>query len=349
MASVKFSAIDLFCGAGGLTAGLNDAGFKVLAGVEMNSVAAETFRLNHPKVKLYESDIRSLSVKNVLDDLGLEKGELDLLAGCPPCQGFSSHTTRNKASAIKDSRNELIFEFYRFVEDALPKTIMLENVPALAKDWRIVELQQRLKDLGYLIDKHFAEVKNAADFGVPQRRRRLIIKASRFGLIDSPASIQVKKTVRQTFAALPEVGHSGDELHDIIENRTQKVKLMISLVPKDGGSRSDLPKELWLECHKRNSGGYKDVYGRMSWDDVAPTITGGCTNPSKGRFLHPVENRAITLREAALLQTFPKKYKFSMRRGKDAVALMIGNALPPEFIRQHAKMFIRHLKGVQNG
>lgn len=320
-----------------------------MAGVENNPIAASTYRLNNPKVKIYEADIRSLSVEAVLSDLGLEKGELDLLAGCPPCQGFSTHRTRNKISAIEDERNELIFEFFRFVELALPKTIMLENVPALAKDWRTEDLRVKLANLGYTIDENFVQIKDAADYGVPQRRKRLLIKASRFGSIPNAEKVHKKNTVRNAISGLPPAGLSGDALHDMPEKRSEKVRNIISLVPKNGGSRSDIPKKYWLECHKKQGSGYKDVYGRMAWDDVAPTITGGCHNPSKGRFIHPREDRAITLREAALLQTFPKKYKFSTDRGKDSIALMIGNALPPEFIRRHAIEYIKHLEILCHG
>ena len=119
---------------------------------------------------------------------------------------------------------------------------------------------------------------------------------------------------------------------------------MISLVPKNGGSRADLPKEYWLPCHIRSPDSYRDVYGRMSWDKVAPTITGGCTNPSKGRFLHPEQDRAITLREAAALQTFPAGYFFSLEKGRDFAALMIGNALPPSFIHAHAMKIKEHIE-----
>jgi len=111
---------------------------------------------------------------------------------------------------------------------------------------------------------------------------------------------------------------------------------IIRAIPKDGGSRSSLPERLVLNCHKASRAGFKDVYGRIKWDDVSPTITGGCGNPSKGRYLHPEDDRAISLREAAILQTFPKTYKFSLSKGRSSVALMIGNALPPEFIRRHA-------------
>lgn len=346
MTEKKFTAIDLFCGAGGLTLGLKNAGFEVLAGVEIKPIAAETYRANHPNVKLYECDIGKLEANAFLSDLNIKPGDLDLLAGCPPCQGFSTQRTRNKVSSIKDERNELIFEFLRFVEITLPKTIMLENVPGLAKDWRISSLREKLKELGYVIDDDFAQIKDAAKFGVPQRRRRLLIKASRLGVINNPLPSPIRVTVRDAISKLPPPGASGDYLHDITENRTEKVKKIISLIPKNGGSRSDIPKEYWLDCHKRNEGSYRDVYGRMPWDDVSPTITGGCHNPSKGRFIHPEQDRAITLREAAILQTFPDNYIFSIKRGKDAVALMIGNALPPEFIRQHATEFLNHLKEV---
>jgi len=146
-----------------------------------------------------------------------------------------------------------------------------------------------------------------------------------------------QKTVKEAIGGLPKARQSGDPVHDMPENRTSKVLEIIRLIPKDGGSRRDLPEEFQLECHKRCSG-FKDVYGRMAWNDVAPTITGGCFNPSKGRFLHPEEDRAITMREAALLQGFPRRYRFPATDNKSAVALMIGNALPPPFIAAHARV-----------
>jgi len=348
MTSKQFTAIDLFSGAGGLTLGLKNAGFKVLAGVEINPIAAETYRANHPTVRLFTCDIRQLTADEILSGLQIEPGDLDLLAGCPPCQGFSTQRTRNKVSSIKDDRNELIFEFLRIVEIVRPKTIMLENVPGLAKDWRLSSLKEKLAKLGYIIDDDFAQIKDAANFGVPQRRKRLLVKASRLGSISKTEALEYKNTVRYAIGGLPLPENSSDTLHNLTSNRSEKVKKIISLVPKDGGSRSDIPKEYWLECHKRNETSYRDVYGRMSWDDVSPTITGGCHNPSKGRFIHPDQDRAITLREAALLQTFPMDYIFSMNRGKDSVALMIGNALPPEFIRQHAMEYMNHLKEFAN-
>lgn len=339
----KYTAIDLFCGAGGLTVGLKNAGFKVLAGVELNAVAAETYEINHKDHLLYKQDIRNISPAQILSDLGLKKGELDLLAGCPPCQGFSTHRTRNKQISVEDSRNDLVFEFVRFVKGLRPKTIMMENVPGLYKDKRMTEVICKLKRIGYQFDENSVAIKDAADYGVPQRRKRMIMLASRYGLIEPAPKTKTRKTVRDCLSKIKDAGSSGDWLHDWVVYRSEKVQKIISLIPKNGGSRADIPKEYWLECHKRNPNSYRDVYGRMKWDDVAPTITGGCNNPSKGRFIHPEKDRAITLREAALLQTFPSNYKFSKSRGKDSIALMIGNALPPVFIKSQALMLVRHL------
>jgi DNA (cytosine-5)-methyltransferase 1 len=143
-------------------------------------------------------------------------------------------------------------------------------------------------------------------------------------------------TVRGALTGVGAPSVSADKLHAMPARRSEKIRELIALIPKDGGSRKDLADDRQLECHKR-SDGFSDVYGRMAWDDVAPTITSGCYNPSKGRFLHPSRNRAITLREAALLQGFPPKYKFDVSHGKEAIALMIGNALPPQFIAAHAR------------
>ena len=175
----KFLAIDLFSGAGGLTAGLKSAGFKVIAGVEINKTAAKSYKLNHRKHRMYEQDIRTLNPKDILTELGLKSGELDLLAGCPPCQGFSTLRTRNKRVSVEDIRNELIFEFLRFVEEMQPKTVMMENVPGLVKDTRMASFLDGLRKLGYIVDEHVLAVKDVSDYGVPQRRRRMILLASK--------------------------------------------------------------------------------------------------------------------------------------------------------------------------
>lgn len=346
MKKSKPKAIDLFCGAGGLTAGLKKAGFNVLAGFELDEVAAETYKSNHRLSRIFVGDLSLLDPWEIMSQLGLKKGELDLLAGCPPCQGFSSHKTRNKSSSVDDERNNLIFSVLDFIEIMEPKTIMIENVPGLAKDSRIEKFKHRLEILGYKVDDKTVQVLNAADYGIPQRRKRMILQASRFGFISEPKKVEKYKTVKEAIGHLPAPGLSGDLLHDLPTVRSEKVNQLIKNVPKDGGSRADLPRELWLSCHLKRPGSYRDVYGRMAWSDVSPTITGGCVSPSKGRFIHPEQDRAITLREAALLQTFPEKYKFSLRKGKDFAALMIGNALPPDLICAHAKQFKAHLESL---
>ncbi|HEJ7011168.1 TPA: DNA cytosine methyltransferase [Serratia marcescens] len=336
-------AIDLFCGAGGLSVGLKQAGFNVVSAIEKEEIVAETYAYNHPEVKLYTGDIRKLSPKKLLKELELQEGELDLLAGCPPCQGFSTLRTRNKEASVQDERNDLIFRFLGYIKKLLPKVIMLENVPALAKDYRIKIFCDEIKKHGYIIDDNSVVVEDASYFGVPQRRRRMVLLASRLGPLPRATKDRIQKTVLETIGHLPLPKDSNDVLHNITEKRTEKVKTIISLIPKDGGSRSDLPLEYWLPCHKKYPDGFKDVYGRMRWNSVSPTITSGCTNPSKGRFIHPEQNRAITLREAALLQTFPENYYFPISYGKDRAALMIGNALPPEFIKRHAEIIKTHI------
>jgi DNA (cytosine-5)-methyltransferase 1 len=251
--------------------------------------------------------------------------------------------TLNGKRSVDDPQNSLLLEFLRLVEELMPKAIMMENVPGLAQDRRFKRFCERLAELGY---KGEAKILNAADFRVPQRRRRLIYLASTAGPVPFATISSRPKTVRDVLGKLIEPGRSGDAIHDLPENRSEKIKQLIRSIPKDGGSRTDLPKDKQLKCHIACDG-FKDVYGRMSWNQVAPTITGGCFNPSKGRFLHPAQHRAITVREAALLQGFPKKYRFDANDGKSAIALMIGNALPPPFIRAHARSILAMLKQVK--
>jgi len=333
-------AVDLFCGCGGLTDGLKQAGFKVIGAIDNDPLSVLTYHENHPEVKLYAENIRDIEADKFVKELGLKVGELELLAGCPPCQGFSTMRTLNGALDIDDPRNDLLLEFLRFVEAFMPRAVMLENVPGLAKDERFANFYERMEQLGY-IGKF--KILNAADYNVPQRRRRLIYMAGYGFEISFAKAAAKRKTVHDAIGDMPKAGESGDPVHDLGEKRTARVIKIIEMIPPDGGSRTDLPQKYWLKCHKKCNG-FKDVYGRMAWEDVAPTLTGGCFNPSKGRFLHPEENRAITMREAALLQGFPPKYKFPITTNKSAIALMIGNALPPPFIKAHAKSIVKTLR-----
>ncbi len=309
--------------------------------VDVDPLSVESYRANHKGVRVWELDIRKLTVTLVLRSLSLRPGQLDLLAGCPPCQGFSSMRTLNRSRSVHDERNDLLFEFIRFARGLKPKTIMMENVPGLAKDHRMRSFVESLEALGYRSEYR---VLDAANYGVPQRRKRLILLAARGGEVPAFAAPDPQwTTVHQAISSLPPPGSSDDPLHIVAEKRSDRIQKLIVSVPKDGGSRSSLGDEFRLRCH-RTCDGFKDVYGRMSWQEPAPTITGGCINPSKGRFLHPSHDRAVTLREAAMLQAFPSDYRFSLRRGRYGVARLIGNALPPEFVRRHAREVRLHLQ-----
>lgn len=336
----RLTAVDLFSGCGGLTLGLRQAGFRVCAAIENDGKAQVTYAANHRHVRLYGQDIRNLSVDEVLRGAGLQFGELDLLAGCPPCQGFSRMRTRNSDNAVEDSRNDLILDFLRFAREARPKAVMLENVPGLHSDDRFRFMCRSLRGMGY---KVCVEVLDAADYGVAQRRRRLILLASRVHAPTVGKIVPRRLTVRDVIGDIEAPADTDDMLHAVPERRTAAVMELMRQIPLDGGSRSMLPESRQLPCHQRSKGFY-DVYGRMSWNKVSPTITSGCINPSKGRFLHPEQHRTITLREAALLQGFPRSYHFDPALGKEAIALMIGNALPPPFIRVHARTMHAGLK-----
>lgn len=315
----------------------------MIGAVDVAELATDAYKLNHPDVMLWKQDIRRLSPEQMMLDLDLEPGDLDLLAGCPPCQGFSTLRTHRRGSSVADDRNALVAQFARFAEKLLPRTVMMENVPGLEQDRRLALMVKRLEKLGYRLT---TGVLDAQDYGVPQRRRRLVILGARGARIPFAEATSNPMTVRQAFAGLAAAGRSGDSLHDHGESRSHGIRDVIAAIPPDGGSRADLGPDRQLACHRRVSGWF-DVYGRMAWDQPAPTITSGCINPSKGRFLHPEENRAITLREAALLQSFPPDYRFPLARGKYRAADLIGNALPPRFVAAHASQLATHLNATR--
>jgi DNA (cytosine-5)-methyltransferase 1 len=339
----RLTAIDLFAGCGGLSYGLRKAGFHVLGAIENDEKAATTYKLNHPETYVWTEDIRTVTTQGVRRKLRLRKGELDLLAGCPPCQGFSAMRTLNGKRSVRDRRNNLVSEFVRFVGALRPRAVMMENVPGLVGKARFRQFCRRLSELGYQGTYH---ILNAASFGVPQRRRRLIYLAGLNMKLSFATPTKDFRSVSDAIGSLPTAGRSGDAVHDIPERHSKKIRNLIKSIPKDGGGRTDLSSSRQLACHKRCDG-FKDVYGRMEWNKLAPTITSGFFNPSKGRFLHPTKNRAITVREGALLQGFPKSYKFEVEHGKVALALMIGNALPPPFIAAHARQVSKDLSGTK--
>ena len=335
------TAIDLFSGAGGLSLGLRQARFRIVAAVEVSPLATDSYRMNFPRVPVICNDIRVLSGAELLRLAGLKKTEIDLLAGCPPCQGFSALRTKGRQSAVADHRNDLLLDFLRLVYEIQPRFVLLENVPGLARYNLFRQFVHGLNALGFEVAD---SVLDSADFGTPQRRRRLVVTA---GLGREPRLVHgnaKRRTVRDVIGGLASTaGHSGDPLHDHGEQRAALIRSVIESIPKDGGSRADLGPDLQLKCHREaaahGDGWGREPYGRMAWDSLAPTITGGCINPSKGRFLHPDQNRAITLREALLLQGFPPDYRLSLARGKYAAAELVGNAIPPPFVKAQALAF----------
>lgn len=326
-------AIDLFSGCGGLSTGLEKAGFDVVAAAEVRSEARATYVSNHAITKIY-GDIRDLSASQILDENNLSPGRVDLLAACPPCQGFSSLRTKNKATSVEDERNELLFEVARLCVELKPKCILIENVPALLGDERILKFKKMLAE-----EYSFSDgVLNAQHFNVPQRRKRMILIASRLGSLGLPTVSRRKLTVRDAIGDLPSPNDTHKRpLHRLHQKLGPLVQRRVSMIKTD---RSDLPLEDQLECHKRYTGGFRDVYGRIAWDDVAPTITRFSHNPSKGRFIHPEEDRGLTLYESMLLQGFPRSYKFNIEDGLGKISSMIGEAFPPPLAEAQA----RHIK-----
>ncbi|KKU10981.1 MAG: DNA-cytosine methyltransferase [Parcubacteria group bacterium GW2011_GWA1_45_7] len=297
-----------------------------------------TYRLNHPDTKVFEGDIRNVNTADIKKILN--GSPLHLLAGCPPCQGFSSMRRLNKKRSKRDNRNNLVLEYLRFVKALKPLTIMMENVPGLVNYNLFKYVVRELQKLGY--NPKFKPV-SIQQYGIPQRRKRLVVVGSLLGDIDIAPATGEKVTVRDMIGHIESVSKTADPVHKIVASHTPKIMKRIKATPKNGGSRTDLPKRFELKCHKGDGVGFNDVYGRLRWDDYSSTITGGCLNPSKGRFLHPQEDRAITAREAALLQTFPKTYKFPTDISKTSISLLIGNALPPKFSYIQSSNIMNHL------
>lgn len=300
----------------------------MLAAVELDGSAAKSYRANHPHVRLVEGDIRRAQPDVLRVELGLERGELTLLKARPPCQGYSSIGKRDPG----DTRNDLVGEVWRFARIFRPSVVMLENVPGLARDDRLRKLIRQLRAVGYSARIY---VLDATDFGVPQRRRRLIVIAIhqvRDALPTSltellPASF-VKgglSTAGEALTLVSRVDPDIDPLHRPRAN-SASVNDRLHALPV-GGTRFDLPDEQQLGCHSKLK--RRDAtasYSRVLVDAPAPTMTTRCTTPACGQFVHPTEPRALTLREAATIQTFPLSYEF--RGGPGQIERQIGNALP---------------------
>jgi DNA (cytosine-5)-methyltransferase 1 len=342
------SAVDLFCGAGGLTHGLLRAGVDVHAGIDIDEAARFAYTTNNPGVEFLPWDVAE---KNHTSIARLFRpAPARLLAGCAPCQPFSKLT-----NGIERHRSwDLLNNFGRFVAGLRPELVTMENVPELANRGRAVfrTFVGTLERAGYWFDW---KVVHCAAYGVPQFRRRLVLVASRMGPISVPdGRIKVassQRTVRSAIAALPPLQAGGEDPRDPIHvaSRLSEINMRrIRATPKNGGSRDAWPDRLALDCHRRESGRkYVSIYGRMNWDQPAPTMTTLCNGIGNGRFGHPEQDRAISLREAALLQSFPWAYEFwplGKKVKRKAVARMIGNAVPPALATALGRALVRHVQ-----
>ena len=378
----KLTAIDLFSGAGGFSLAAHNAGVDVLAAIEFDQKAAETYQTNlverlGAKTQVFAQDITKVDIDSIMHYQGIKKYSLDLLLGGPPCQGFSSH--RINDSGKDDPRNALLIRYFDFVEHLKPKAFLVENVPGLLwprHEKYLNDFLNLAKEHGYTIVAGEPLILNARDYGVPQNRRRAFIFALRNDVMqedidwppplthhkfgDSPwlaASLAFEKPnskILDTFRErlTEKFGHSKKESAKIVKSLKWGEKLKaqdscnLSMTHSEVlikvfentpllGDREESGRE--LNCHK-NYKGHKDVYGRIYPHIQANTITAGCNNPSKGRFVHPWLNHGITLRHAARLQTFPDDYMFA--GGSIAMAKQIGNAVPVAM----AQVLINHIK-----
>lgn len=347
---MKIDAVDLFCGAGGLSYGLEKAGITVRAGIDLDPYCDYPYTKNIKKSKFILKDVSSIKGRS-LSKL-YRPTSFKILAGCAPCQPFS--TLRNGTNREQSDKWPLLYQFARLVEESRPDVITMENVPILKSQSIFSDFVISLKELGYHVS---ARVVDAAEYGVPQRRRRLVLLASMHGPIRllSPEEIGVKKkTVRDAIGFLPSIkAGETSELDSLHKSRSlNEINLTRIKASKPGGTWADWPEDLKLECHKKEEGStFKSVYGRLEWDKPSGTITTQSTNFGTGRFGHPSQNRALSIREMAILQSFPENYEF-VAPGTIAeftpVCRLIGNAVPVDLGYAVGLSIKNHLKSLKD-
>lgn len=337
-------AVDLFCGAGGLTHGLSTEGIPVLAGFDSDADCKFAYEHNN-NAKFVEQDVGKLSAYALVR--ALQGKKYKVLAGCAPCQAFSTYT---QSAGSRRKRWGLVRRFGELAIKVKPDVLTMENVPELVRHRQFRDIVSSLKRAGYHVSY---DVVQCAEYGAPQSRRRLVLLASRLGPISllTPAEFGSEpRTVRDAIGTLPAVQegqvHPRDRIHRASKLSTLNLKRIRASRP--GGTWRDWPRALRTDCHKRSTGsGYPSIYGRLVWNNIAPTMTTLAYNLGSGRFGHPEQDRALTLREIASLQTFPKDYRFwSPRRPVNvrAVGRLIGNAVPVVLGRAIGRTILLHLK-----
>lgn len=329
----EIKALDFFCGAGGLTRGLLDAGLKVLAGIDNDDRLRETYETNNEPSRFVCEDVTALDIESLRKRLGISKGDMVLYAACTPCQPFSTLNQRRG----KDERKSLLLSFAELVRKAPPDFVLVENVPGLNNAYGREIHDAFVKVLDEVGLEHRAgALVDAKDYGVPQIRKRYIMLASRHGEISLPSRQPGRKpTVRTALKDYPRPVFDGEpELPNHVAREPKPHHLTIlKAIPRDGGSRSDVKDtSILLPCHQKTPHLHKDVFGRMAWSEPSPTLTCRCTDVYCGRFAHPVENRGLSLREAAALQTFRDDYTFHGTFFH--IAAQIGNAVPVRLARR---------------
>lgn len=340
-----FSVVDLFCGIGGLSHGFVMEGFDVVAGFDNDLSCKFAFEENN-NAKFIFQDITELKGDEV-DELYGKKHKI--LVGCAPCQPFSSYSFKIKEKDPK--KLNLLYSFAKLVEDTSPTIISMENVPQLAEKDNVIfkDFCDKLTALGYFISY---KVVYCPDYGIPQTRKRLVLLASKLGEIELVPKTHNESnyvTVRDTIKELPPINSGESDENDYLHRARKLNPLNIKRIKctKEGGSWRDWPEDLLLDCYKKKSGRtYSSVYGRMKWNAPSPTMTTHCTGYGNGRFGHPEQDRAISLREAALFQTFPMNYKFNKSKedfNPSVICRQIGNAVPPKLGQIIALSIKEHL------
>ena len=339
----KIYCVDLFCGAGGLTHGLISEGIDVIAGVDVDGACRHPFEANN-SAYFIQRDVAQLSSEHVK---GMLRGaKIKILAGCAPCQPFSTYSQRY--DVLSSPRWGLLYQFARLVKDTSPDIVAMENVPSVAKHAVFDDFVRSLEKLGYFVHR---SVIDCSLYGLPQSRKRMILLASRLGEIEVIAPNKRRiRTVWDAIAKLPELEHGQfdprDPLHCASKLSELNLKRIRASLP--GGTWRDWPKHLIADCHQRETGRtYPGVYGRMTWDEPAPTLTTQFYGFGNGRYGHPEQDRAITLREGAILQGFPRSYSFTPTGTKahfKELGRLIGNAVPVTLGRVLGQSINEHLK-----